>query len=118
MIYIEQSSYNTFVLTLTENATISNPVWLFEFQNEYDTNATPVYWVGTDYSTYPERYNLFYITEGLGGDVQFIKGQYTYSVFESTDPITIDEHTTSSGLRRVEEGRMVVWGEQLNTIYD
>ena len=118
MIYIEQDTSNTFVLTLTENATISNPVWLFEFQNEYDVNSTPVYWVGIDYSTYPDRYNLFTISEGTGQDVKLIKGQYSYSVYESADPIIIDEFTTSSGLRRVEEGRMVVWGTQLNTIYD
>lgn len=116
MIYIEQGTSNTFVLTLTENSTISNPYWLFEFENEFNTSTEPIYWVGTDTSTYTERYNLFTLVEG--DDVNFVKGQYTYSVYESENPITIDGHTTSTGLRRVEEGRMVVWGTQLNTIYD
>lgn len=116
MIYIEQGTFNNIVLTLTENATIPNPFWLFEFENEYNTESQPIYWTMSDVSSYPERYNLFQLIEGV--DVNLIKGQYVYKVYESADPIIIDENTTSENLDLVEEGRMVVWGQQLNTIYD
>lgn len=116
MIYIEQGVLNTIVLTLTENATIANPFWLFEFENEYNTDSQPIYWTMSDQSAYPERYNLFQLIEGT--DVNLIKGQYFYKVYESADPIIINPNTSPDGLRLVEEGRMVVWGQQLNTIYD
>jgi hypothetical protein len=116
MIYIEQGETNKIVLTLTENATIVNPYWLFEFENEYNTDSQPIYWTMSDESAYPERYNLFELIEGV--EVNLIKGQYFYKVYESADPIIIDPNTTPDGLNLVEEGRMVVWGQQLNTIYD
>jgi len=116
MIYIEQATFNDIVLTLTENATLVNPYWLFEFENEYNTESQPIYWTMSDQSAYPERYNLFQLIEGV--DVNLIKGQYFYKVYESPDPIIIDEDTSPEGLNLVEEGRMVVWGQQLNTIYD
>jgi hypothetical protein len=116
MIYLDKGQINTFVLTLTENATIVAPVWLFVFENEFNTATEPIYWVGVDTSPYTNRYNLFTLEEGV--DLTLIKGQYTYSVYESPDPIVIDENTNVIGLNLVEEGRMVVAGETINSIYD
>ena len=115
MIYIEKDSLNTFALTLTESATIQAPTWLFKFVWEMDENLEPVYWVGEDFSSYPNRYNLFYLTEG--DDVTFKLGQYRYEIYESEDPIVVDENTNEVGLTKVEEGRMVVEGIS-NSIYD
>jgi hypothetical protein len=115
MIYIEQNSLNTFALTLTESATISTPVWLFKFVWEMDESLDPIFWVGEDFSSYKNRYNLFYLTEGE--DVTFRIGQYRYWVYESPDPIVVDENTNELGLTLVEEGRMVVEGIS-NSIYD
>ena len=115
MIYIEKDSLNTFALTLTESATLSAPVWLFKFVWEMDETLAPVYWVGEDFSSYPNRYNLFYLTEG--DDVTFKLGQYIYEIYESEEPIVVDENTNEVGLTKVEEGRMVVEGIS-NSIYD
>lgn len=111
MIYIDKDTINTFVLTLTEDTTVSDPIYLFVFQNEYDLDSDKIYWIGTDTSTYKDRYNLFTLEEGV--DVTFVKGQYVYKVYESE---TIPEDET--GLTLVEEGRMVVAGEIINSIYE
>jgi len=115
MIYIEKDSLNTFALTLTESASTVAPTWLFKFVWEMDESQAPIYWVGEDYSSYPNRYNLFYLTEG--DDVTFKLGQYRYEIYESEEPIVVDEETNELGLTKVEEGRMVVEGIS-NSIYD
>ena len=111
MIYLEKDTVNLFVLTLTEVTTIPNPYYLFEFQDEFNTTATLIYWEGTDTSAYPSRFNLFTLDEPT--DIDFIKGQYRYRVYESSVP-TLDP----TGLTMIEEGRMVVAGVQINSIYD
>ena len=118
MIYIEKDSVNTFVLTLTETSTITNPYYLFLFQNEFNKDSQGFQWMGTDTSAYIERYNLFELTEGV--DATFVIGQFTYTVYESEDPIVIVDQAIDyySTLSVVEEGRMVVAGVVTNTIYD
>jgi hypothetical protein len=111
MIYLEKDTVNIFVLTLTEVTTIPNPYYLFEFQDEFNTTATLIYWEGTDTSAYPSRFNLFTLDEPT--DIDFVKGQYRYKVYESSVP-TLDP----TGLTMIEEGRMVVAGVQINSIYD
>ncbi len=91
MIYITKNSTNEFALTLTESTTISNPYFLFKFVWEYDETLPSAYWVGTDYSLYPERYNLFYLSEPA--EVDFKQGQYRYEVYESPIDIIVDENT-------------------------
>jgi hypothetical protein len=115
MIYIEKDTLNTFALTLTESATLSAPNWLFKFVWEMDVTQAPVYWVGEDLSSYPDRYNLFELDEGT--DATFKLGQYKYEIYESEEAIEVDENTTSDELNLVEEGRMVVEGIS-NSIYD
>jgi hypothetical protein len=115
MIYLEQNENNTIALTLTESATITAPTWLFKFVWEMDETLAPIYWVGVDYSQYVNRYNLFFLEEGV--DVSLRIGQYRYEIYESPVPIVVDPNTTSNGLDLVEEGRMVVEGIS-NSIYD
>jgi len=116
MIYLDKGEINTFALTLTENSTITAPVWLFVFENEFNTASEPIYWVGVDTSPYVNRYNLFTLEEGV--DLTLIIGQYTYSVYESPVPIVVDQNTSAAGLNLVEEGRMVVSGTATTSIYD
>jgi hypothetical protein len=116
MIYIDKGQLNTFALTLTEVTTLVDPFYLFVFEGEFNTAVEPIFWVGEDTSSWPTRYNLFTLEEGV--DLTLIKGQYTYSVFESADPITIDENTNTEGLNLIEEGRLVVAGASVSSIYD
>ncbi len=113
MIYITKGQLNTFALTLTESTTISNPTYLFKFVWEMNESLNPVYFIGTDISSYPDRANIFQMTEGTGQDVEFKIGQYKYEVYESPIINPSDE----TGLDKIEEGRMVVEGTG-NTIYD
>lgn len=116
MIYIDKGEINTFALTLSEVTTLVNPYYLFVFEGEYNTAEEPIYWAGADTSNWPVRYNLFTLEEGV--DVTLIKGQYKYSVFESDTPIIVDENTNTDELNLIEEGRMVVAGVALSSIYD
>lgn len=113
MIYITKGTSNNICLTLEESATLTEPTYLFKFIWETDTiDVDPIYWIGTDISTYTYRYNLFELVEGT--DVTFRIGQYIYEVYEDVNgSAPVDE----TGLDKVEEGRMVVYGVA-TTIYD
>ena len=113
MIYINKDELNSIVLTLTEVSTLSNPYYLFVFQNEMNPESTPILFTTPDISAYPERFNQFELDEPV--DVDLIKGQYSYSVYESLiPPVTIQDTTGDV----IEEGRMVVSGAIVNSIYD
>ena len=113
MIYINKDEVNNIVLTLSEVSSLTNPFYLFVFQNEMNPESDPILFSTTDISSYPERFNQFLLDEPV--DVELIKGQYTYSVYESLiAPATIQDTT---GIV-IEEGRMVVSGAVVNSIYD
>ena len=113
MIYINKDEVNNIVLTLSEVSTLANPYYLFVFQNEMNPESDAILFTTADVSTYPERFNQFLLDEPV--DVELIKGQYTYSVYESlVPPVTIQDTT---GIV-IEEGRMVVSGAIVNSIYD
>lgn len=114
MIYINKGEVNSIVLTLSEVSTFQPVYYLFVFQNEMNPNSDPILFTNTDESPYPERFNLFYLDEPI--DVELMKGQYTYSVYESYTypPESIDDTTGVV----IEEGRMVVSGASISSIYD
>jgi len=116
MIYIEKGQVNTFALTLTEVATLVDPFYLFVFEEEFNTEIAPIYWEGVDTSNYPYRYNLFTLDED--NDIELNKGQYTYSVYESSAPIIIVPNMNLNNFNLIEEGRMVVSGVPTSSIYD
>ena len=116
MIYIEKGEINTFALTLSEVTTLVDPFYLFVFEGEFNTATEPVLWSGVDTSSYPTRYNLFTLDEGV--DLELTRGQYTYSVYESDEEIIVDENTNTNGLNLIEEGRLVVAGGSTSSIYD
>ena len=107
MIYIEKDTTNKIVLTLTENSTLSNPNYLFVFENDWDMATDPIEIYLPDSSTATDRYNLFTLVDGsgTGADLDLTKGQYTYQIFEAVGiPTTVSDTTGDI----VEEGRMVV----------
>ena len=119
MIYIEKDTTNKIVLTLTENSTLSNPNYLFVFENEWDMATDPIEIYLPDSSTATDRYNLFTLVDGsgTGADLDLVKGQYTYQIFEAVGiPTTVSDTTGDI----VEEGRMVVSSAtyEIETIYD
>ena len=113
MIYINKGEVNSIVVTLSEVSTLPSPYYLFVFQNEMNPTSDPILFTNLDESPYPERFNLFYLDEPI--DVELMKGQYSYSVYESTIPPTEISDTTGVV---IEEGRMVVRGASISSIYD
>lgn len=85
---ILQGQANIVTLTLTEEVTLSSPVFLFEFI--YKQTKEKFYCIAADTSSYTYRYNKFTITESstaapLTGTVTLSKaGFYTYNVYEQT----------------------------------
>jgi hypothetical protein len=113
MIYIKKDEVNQIILTLTEVSTLPNPYYLFVFQNEMDKLSAPITFYTADSSAYPERFNQFILDEPV--DLELIKGQYTYSIYESH--ITPPTIANSTGVV-IEEGRMVVSGPIVQSIYE
>jgi len=98
MIYLEKDISTNIALTLTESSQLIAPYYLFHFVNEINLTETFVNF--TDISGYPERYNLFVM------QLDYVKGQYTYTVYESAtpNPQTIAETTG----RIIETGIMII----------
>ena len=103
MIKLKRKVSTTFVMTVTELTTISNPEYLFEFIEEQSDES--VYTILPNISVSKTRYDEFTITDGT--DLDFpIDGFYTYNVYEQSsgsgnlDPI---------GLTIVETGRAYVY---------
>ncbi len=112
MIYIEKSTVNNIVLTLTEKSLLTSPFYLFKFVNEYNLTAEPIWWTTPDVSDYNNRYNQFVLVEGATGStggisttLSLMGGQWSYTVYESTIQ-TLDLLLTTG--RIIEMGRMVV----------
>jgi hypothetical protein len=121
MIYIEKTKINNFVLTLSESSRISNPNFLFVFENEFIIDSTPIIWSQVDSSSYTNRYNQFQLVEsaigsttgGTANALSLRSGQYSYKVYESTTPTLIVSGTTG---RIIETGRMIVTGDINDTL--
>lgn len=125
MIYLENNTINTFVLTLNESATLSAPYYLFEFINEYEINPVPIYFSTEDISMFICRFNMFELTladdgslvGGIDIPLKLRVGQFKYNVYETLiqtlDPL--------DAINLVETGRMIVAGTvndtDINSVY-
>ena len=118
MISLVRDTANTVVVTLNEKATLNSPVFLFQFTNNETEESTTV--IGTDVSSFKERYNKFTITESatedrVNGTVKVRPdGIWNYTVYEQESLTNLDV-TLATGI--VETGRCYVTGteEQLDT---
>ena len=106
MVRLERNAATTWIATVTELTTLSNPEYLFEFVNEQssDDNDTQ-YCILADLSTETERFNEFTITDAV--DVTFpIAGYYVYNIYEQASG---SGNLDPDGLTLVEHGRVHVW---------
>lgn len=129
MIYIIKNTVNNIILTLQESTSIVNPNYLFEFiyedditLSQYGTDiVSEIYFTTPDLSTSTLRYNKFEITEDdlgsttSGDDIplNLKNGQYKYVVYATSIIIDIN-NIDFNDFTQVEEGRMVVNGDQTN----
>jgi len=127
VIRFQKSASNTIVVTLTENSTVSNPIYLWLFTNQ-QTNVA-YYFIGTDISQYKERYNKFIITDQanpntLNGQTQLgNEGFYDYEIYQtslsSTSGLTTAEDAVQYITKVVEVGLVwVILETTSNTAYD
>jgi len=115
MIYIQQAGINNIILTLSEKSLLTDPFYLFVFQNEYEIDSPLIKWATDDISYYKNRYNQFQLIEAATGSkeggydtpLSLCSGQYSYTIYESST-LTLSVNDTTK--RIIEEGRMVVSG--------
>ena len=88
MVRFLKNNTNNVVVTLTENSTVTNPIYLFMFTNQ--TSNVPYYFIATDTSSYKTRYNKFSVIEKvaantLNGEVTLgFNGFYNYTVYQTS----------------------------------
>lgn len=127
MIRFEKYATNNVVVTLTENSTLTNPYYLFQFTNQ--TSNVDYYFIATDVSLYKERYNEFSVTERdtpntLAGEVELgDTGFYNYTIYQtnlvSLAGLTNASQAVSSATLEVEKGKVwVVPSSDANYIYN
>jgi hypothetical protein len=122
MIFLNKDSLNTVILTLTENSSLLNPNYIFEFINEMDLNS--VIFSAPDLSTYKCRYNRFEIqetgstfTNNINGIINLNRsGFWQYNVYETTGS-TLQLSATTGII--IETGKVFVNGidNQIPSIY-
>lgn len=114
MVEILKNSTNEVILTLKEKVTLQNPNYLFQFTNEM-SGYEIIFVASGDTSTYPSRYNQFFITEDIISNQNLYNGIinlpntgfYAYKIYETiaTIPQNLSISATTSLL---EEGRIEV----------
>jgi len=82
MLIIKTGQLNTMVVTVSQNAELSNPQWLFSFTHIFSKQQ--VNFIPQDVSTHKIRYDEFVFVEGDGFDeIRFpYEGLYTYRILE------------------------------------
>ena len=109
MITINRGETNTVILTLSENTTIEDAVYLFEFIN--DQSGKTKYFIAQDISTNKIRFNQFVIEENnteilLTGVVKLDQlDSWKYTIREQASSTNLDP-TLSGGI--VEIGKVLV----------
>ena len=93
-------------MTLTEKQLLTNPNYLFVFENRStNTFVKFVKLNNTDISAYKERYNEFSIVVNSYFN-NSLNGQYTYTIYEQASTT----NTNSTGLNLLETGIMELSG--------
>ena len=81
MILLKSNQLNKIVVTLTQNTTVCDPEYLFQFVHIFSKRE--VEFILPDVSPHPTRYNQFEFVEGQGvGEIPFpYEGQYNYYAY-------------------------------------
>ena len=110
MIQLTKGQTQNIILTLTEKQTLTNPNYLFVFENRStNTDVKFVKLNNTDISAYKERYNEFSIVVNSHFNTS-LNGQYTYSVYEQASTSNLNP----TGLNLLETGIMELEGTTIS----
>jgi hypothetical protein len=116
MILLKTNQANTMVVTVSQNATIANPEWLFSFTHIFSKQQ--VRFIPTDISSHKVRYDEFIFVEGTGvGKIQFpYEGQYTYGIYQQPQGSGNLNPALSQGL--IETGTSLLVAQSATTAND
>lgn len=119
MILLQTGRTNTVELSLKEKSTLATPYYLFRFIN--DSSNVSTYFVSSDVSAFPERFNKFYIT--LSGSSSNLSagtlvnllhlGFSQYEIYEQVAQYNFNLTGTTS---MVESGKLFVSGATFNDL--
>ena len=110
MIRLTKGQTQNIILTLTEKQLLTNPNYLFVFENRStNTEIKFIKLNNTDISGYKERFNEFSIVVNDYFDCS-LNGQYSYSVYEQAS--STNKNTT--GLNLLESGIMELSGTTIS----
>jgi len=116
MLVIRPNQVNSLVVTVSQNAELPNPEWLFSFTHIFSKQS--VQFIPTDISTHKTRYDEFLFTEGNGvGQINFpYQGEYTYGVYEQTQGS--GNLNPALAYNKVETGMAIVLPQSAQTTND
>ena len=116
MILLKTGQRNSMVVTVSQNATISNPEWLFSFTHIFSKQQ--VRFIPTDISTHKTRYDEFDFVEGQGvGEIAFpYEGLYNYGIYQQTQGSGNLDPALSLGI--IESGQALLIVQSANTTND
>ena len=127
MIKFNKSATNNVVVTLKENSTVVNPIYLFKFVSQQ--TLVSYYFIATDTSAYKDRFNRFTVVEKpgantLNGEVTLgSQGYYDYKVYQTnlanTTGLANAEAAVPNITKEVEDGLVyVVFANNTDITYD
>jgi hypothetical protein len=114
MLLIKKNQINTLVVTVSQNAELSNPEWLFSFTHIFSKDQ--VRFIAPNVSVHKSRYDEFIVSEGTNpGDVNFpFQGLYTYGIYEQ--PSGSGNLNPALAYNLVESGQAQVLYQSASTI--
>lgn len=104
MIRIIKNNTNNVVLTLSEKMTVSPNDILFQFIN--DTSGETVIFSAVDVSPATDRYNLFFIHEGVTVSL-ILPGYWSYTIYEMPEASPPDLNPLNA-ITVLETGKVLV----------
>jgi hypothetical protein len=127
MIKFNKSATNNVVVTLKENSTVANPIYLFKFESQQ--TLVSYYFIGTDISAYKDRFNKFIVIEKpgantLNGEVTLgSQGYYDYKIYQTSLNNTSGLANAQAAIpfitKEVEDGLVyVVFANNTDITYD
>lgn len=110
MIIINKGATTQLIMTLTENITLSNPFFLFEFRS--DVSMSKVFFILPNVSLHTDRYDEFTFIEGTTATLN-PTGQWSYRVFEQASSTNLNVDLAGNLL---ENGQIRVVGTSVSYI--
>jgi hypothetical protein len=116
MILLKTNQLNKIITTVSQNAELANPEWLFSFTHKMSKER--VTFILPNISTHQVRYDEFEFIEGQGiGEIAFpYEGQYIYGIYEQFSGST--NLNPALAYNKVESGLALLIAMSANTTND